>query len=582
MLTKLLVANRGEIAVRVLRACAEQGIESVAVHTAPDAGAMHVRLADEAVPVADYLDRDALLDAALRFGADAVHPGYGFLAEDAAFARAVGAAGLVFVGPPAEAVAAMGDKVVARELASAAGVPVLPAVTTSDPEAVRALGAEHGWPVLIKAAHGGGGRGMRLARGQAEVGTALTAATAEARSAFGDGTVYAERYLAGPRHVEVQVLADAHGTVAVLGDRDCSVQRRHQKLVEEAPAPDLADGMRAAMAAAACRLAGAVGYRGAGTVEFLVEGDSFYFLEMNTRIQVEHPVTELVFGVDLVHEQLRIAAGARLGPLPSLPRGHAVECRIVAEDPSNGFLPVAGQVRELTVPWAPGIRFDTGYEPGDTVPPQYDGLIAKLVAWGPSRSAALHRARTALAAVVVTGVPTTAPAAAAVLAHPGFTSGPVTTGWFEDVVAPTLAEEPEPAGAAREAGGAWIAGRFHRVPQQPRPGVEPGRLRDPAPQRGARSGPGRGRAAPRTAGTGDGRLISSAMQGVVSGIEVAVGERVTAGRIVARVEAMKLENPVHAATEGVVEAVCVRLGQAVAAGEILLVLAAATVDGTAS
>ncbi|MBW0118512.1 acetyl-CoA carboxylase biotin carboxylase subunit, partial [Pseudonocardia abyssalis] len=448
MLTKVLVANRGEIAVRIVRACAELGIASVAVHSDADAGALHARLADEAVALpgrtaaATYLDADVLLAAARATGADAVHPGYGFLAEDAGFAAAVEDAGLTYVGPPAGAVAAMGDKVSARALAVAAGVPVLPGVEGNlDAGQVRALGDAHGWPVVVKAAHGGGGRGMRVVAGPGDVEAALAAARSEARAAFGDGTVYAERYLTRPRHVEVQVLADHHGGVVWLGDRDCSVQRRHQKLVEEAPAPGLDAELRTAMGEAAVALARGVGYRGAGTVEFLVDDGRFHFLEFNTRIQVEHPVTEAVLGIDLVREQLLVAGGAPLsvpvsGPAP---RGHAVECRINAEDPARGFLPAAGTLRALHVPWLPGVRLDTGYEPGDAVPPDYDGLVAKLVVWGPTRDAALHRARAALAGTVVDGVPSTVPAAAAVLAHPDFAAGGVPTGWFEQVVVPSLA-----------------------------------------------------------------------------------------------------------------------------------------------
>lgn len=564
MLTRVLVANRGEIAVRIVRACAELGIASVAVHSDPDAGALHVRLADEAVALpgraaADtYLDADALLAAAARTGADAVHPGYGFLAEDAAFAAAVGQAGLAYVGPTADAVAAMGDKVSARALAVAAGVPVLPAAEEDDLDADRviALGRAHGWPVVVKAARGGGGRGMRVVTGPGEVADALTAARSEARSAFGDGTVYAEKYLARPRHVEVQVLADHHCAVVWLGDRDCSVQRRHQKLVEEAPAPGLDDGLRAAMGEAAVALARKVGYRGAGTVEFLVDSGRFHFLEMNTRIQVEHPVTEAVLGVDLVREQLLIAGGAPLSVTESgpAPRGHAVECRIVAED--GNLLPAAGILRALHVPSLPGVRLDSGYEAGDTVPPDYDGLVAKLVVWGPTRGVALHRARAALAGTLVEGVPTTVPAAAAVLAHPDFVAGGVPTGWFEQELRPHLPSAPEPPEQ-----GAWICGRFHRIPA---PGPDTA-----APRRAARPATERRRTG---AAAGDRRVLSP-MQGTVVAVDVAAGGAVTAGAVVVRVEAMKMENPVRAAVDGTVETVCVRVGQIVAAGEPLLVLA---------
>ncbi|MDQ4118225.1 MAG: ATP-grasp domain-containing protein, partial [Actinomycetota bacterium] len=463
----LLVANRGEIAVRIVRTCAELGIRSVAVHSDADAAAQHVRLSDEAVRLpgtaaADtYLDADRIVDAAMRTGADAVHPGYGFLSESAEFAAAVGNAGLTFVGPPPEAIEALGDKTRARALARAAGVPVVPGTTDVTPAAVAALGAETGWPLLVKAARGGGGRGMRIITGPDSVAEAVAAARAEASAAFGDDTVHVERSLPAPRHVEVQVLADTHGTVLALGDRDCSVQRRHQKLVEEAPAPGLAPAVRTSLADAAVRLAREAGYVGAGTVEFLVRGNEFYFLEANTRIQVEHPVTELVLGVDLVREQLRVAAGEWI-TAPGPARGHAVECRINAEDPAAGFAPAPGTLTALAVPWLPGLRFDAGYEAGDAVPPYYDGLVGKLMAWGPSREAALHRLRAALAATTVAGVRTSLPAARAVIDHPDFAAGGVSTSWFDAEIVPGLdSADPGPAGAV------VVGGRVYRVPRPP-------------------------------------------------------------------------------------------------------------------
>lgn len=571
MLQKVLVANRGEIAVRIFRTCAELGIATVAVFSDPDAGALHVRLADEAIALpgssADktYLDAGLIVAAALSAGADAVHPGYGFLSEDADFADRVGAAGLTYVGPPSGVVAALGDKVSARALAVAAGVPVLPAVATGiagdllDAPAVTELGGQYGWPVLVKAAHGGGGRGMRRVAGPSEVAAALAGAGSEAQAAFGDGTVYAERFLTAPRHIEVQLLADSHGRVAALGDRDCSVQRRHQKLVEEAPAPGLDHDLRTALADAAVRLARSAGYRGAGTVEFLVQDGQFHFLEMNTRIQVEHPVTEAVLGIDLVREQLLIAGGAALTPPDGQPRGHAIECRIVAEDPTRDFLPVPGRLDVLRVPLLPGVRLDSGYEAGDVVPPDYDGLVAKLVVWGPDRDSALRRARAALAGITVAGIPTTLSAAAAVLAHPDFAAGGVSTGWFADVIAPELSVDA----AASDEGGAWINGRFHRIPAAPT--VSSDRVSRRSLQPAVTRRPG--------TAAGDGRLVTSPMQGTVLTVETEVGEEVAPGRVVARIEAMKMENAVQATVAGVVEAIRVQPGQSVAAGDVLLVVA---------
>ncbi|MCE3554660.1 ATP-grasp domain-containing protein [Pseudonocardia sp. RS11V-5] len=563
---KVLVANRGEIAVRIVRTCAELGIASVAVHSDADAAALHVRLADEAVGLpgvaaADtYLDAGLLVDAALRSGADAVHPGYGFLAESAGFAAAVEKAGLVFVGPPASAVEVLGDKSRARALAEAVGVPVVPGSTEVSPEAVRALGAAVGWPLVVKAARGGGGRGMRVIPGPEQVEEAVTAARSEARAAFGDDTVHVERFLPAPRHVEVQVLADTHGTVLALGDRDCSVQRRHQKLVEEAPAPGLDAGVRSALADAAVRLAREAGYVGAGTVEFLVQDGEFWFLEANTRIQVEHPVTELVLGVDLVREQLRVAAGEALeeaGPT----RGHAVECRINAEDPGAGFVPAPGRLSALSVPWGPGVRFDGGYEAGDTVPPDYDSLVGKLLAWGPTREIALHRLRGALARTVVAGVSTTVPAAVAVLGHPDFVRGGVPTSWFDAVVAPDLAGPaerpcpgPEPDDEAADAA-VVVAGRRYRVPRPAGPGAVPVRRRT-----GSRA------SAPRRVVRTEGPDLVSPMRGTVTAVFVAPGDRVAAGRTLVTIEAMKMEHPLRAAADAVVEQVLVRAGDGVAPG----------------
>jgi acetyl-CoA carboxylase biotin carboxylase subunit len=413
---RVLIANRGEIALRIIRACHEEGLEAVAVYSAADSGSPHVRAADLAIaigppsPSQSYLSIERLLAAALASGADAVHPGYGFLAERAAFVEAVEAAGLVFVGPPAEAIRAMGDKTEARRRMEAAGVPIVPgaAPPANDSHAARTAADRLGYPVMVKAAAGGGGKGMRLVRGPEALDPGLDAARSEALKAFGDASVYLEKFIEAPRHIEIQVLADHERTIH-LGERECSIQRRHQKLVEEAPSVAVSAELRERMGTAAVAAARVVGYRSAGTCEFLVTGDgSYYFLEMNTRIQVEHPVTELVYGVDLVREQLRIAAGLpmRIHSSGLAPRGWAIECRITSEDPGNNFLPSTGRIEYLRPPAGPGIRWDSGVETGDEVTLYYDSMLAKLIVWAPDRSQALTRMRRALEELVVTGVAT--------------------------------------------------------------------------------------------------------------------------------------------------------------------------------
>ncbi|MCS7051287.1 MAG: acetyl-CoA carboxylase biotin carboxylase subunit, partial [Thermomicrobium sp.] len=401
MFRKLLVANRGEIAIRVMRACRELGIGTVAVYSEADAQARHVRYADEAVcigPAAasrSYLNIDAIIAAARQTGAEAIHPGYGFLAENAEFSRACRQAGIVFVGPSPEAIALMGDKAEARKLADSVGVPVVPGTPDKVTSAEALVFADRiGFPVMVKAAAGGGGRGIRVVHGREELEHALQVAAQEAHAAFGDGALYLEKYLERPRHVEVQVLADHHGTVLHLFERECSIQRRRQKLWEEAPSPALTPGLRAQICEAAVRLARAAGYTNAGTLEFLVDrGGSFYFLEMNTRVQVEHPITELVTGIDIVKEQIRIAAGERLPWRQEdiTIHGHAIEFRINAEDPALGFFPSPGVIERLDLPAGPGIRCDFGFGPGDEVPPYYDSLIGKLIVWGRDRAEALAR-----------------------------------------------------------------------------------------------------------------------------------------------------------------------------------------------
>ena len=442
MFAKVLIANRGEIAVRVIRACRELGVRTVAVYSDADVAAVHVRLADEAVHIGgsraadSYLRTDALLAAARRTGAEAIHPGYGFLSERASFARAVRDAHLVWIGPPAEAIEALGSKTAARTLAERAGVPVVPG--TMEPlqtaeEAAR-VAERFGYPILLKAAAGGGGKGMRVVRTAGELASSLAAAQREARAAFGDDAVYVEKFVDGPRHIEIQVLADTHGTICTLGERECSVQRRHQKIIEEAPSVAVSDALRQAMGETAIRAARAAGYVNAGTCEFLLDRDGrFYFLEMNTRIQVEHPVTELVTGIDLVQWQLRVAAGERLPWAQDTiqPTGWAIECRITSEDPANGFLPSTGRVNYLRVPSGPGVRWDGGIEAGTDVGLFYDSLLAKLIVWAPTRDAAIARMQRALGELVITGVLTSRELHLRILADEDFRRGAIDIHWLE-------------------------------------------------------------------------------------------------------------------------------------------------------
>jgi len=455
---KVLIANRGEIAVRVIRACRELSIKTVAVFSEADRESLHVLLADEAVPIGpppaaeSYLVIDKLIAAARATGAEAVHPGYGFLAENAKFAEACLDAGLTFIGPPPAAIRAMGDKMAARRVAIKLGVPVVPGTeqpVSDDAEAAR-VAERVGYPVMVKAAMGGGGKGMRLVRAPGDLAGALRAARSEAGAAFGDAAVYIERYVEEPRHIEIQVLADAHGGLVYLGERECSIQRRHQKLVEESPSPFVTPEMRRRMGEAACRVAAAVGYVNAGTVEFLVDRErSFYFLEMNTRLQVEHPVTELVTGRDLVKDQLRIAAGEKLGfgQDDVALHGWAIGCRVNAEDPFAGFIPSPGTVVGLRAPGGPWVRDDTGVYAGCTIPRFYDTLMAKLIVWGPDRDAAIARMTRALGEYKVAGVQTTIPILERIIRHPDFVAGRLSTGFMERLLA---ADKPEGAGRHRK------------------------------------------------------------------------------------------------------------------------------------
>jgi acetyl-CoA/propionyl-CoA carboxylase biotin carboxyl carrier protein len=572
---KVLIANRGEIAVRVIRACRDAGLASVAVYADPDRDAPPARLADQAYALggqtaADtYLRIDKLLEVAGRAGADAVHPGYGFLAENAGFAEAVLAAGLAWIGPPPAAIRALGDKVTARQLAMRVGAPLVPGTAgpVSGPDQVVAFAERHGLPVAIKAAFGGGGRGLKVARTRAEIPAQFESATREAVAAFGRGECFVERYLDRPRHVEAQVLADRQGTVVVVGTRDCSLQRRHQKLVEEAPAPFLSPEQRATVHASAKAICAEAGYVGAGTVEYLVGADgTVSFLEVNTRLQVEHPVTEETTGVDLVREQFRIAAGEplRLTADPE-PRGHAIEFRINGEDPGRDFLPAPGTVTGLRLPAGPGVRVDAGIEPGSVVGGSFDSLLAKVIITGATRTEALERARRALAELAVDGLATVLPFHRLVVRDPAFTSEPFTvhTRWIETEwdgqVPPYAAAGPAgPEPAPRETVVVEVGGK---------------RLEVSLPAGfGAGAGNPGGRAAPRRRGGGShaaaagGETLTSPMQGTIVKVTASDGDQVAEGDPVIVLEAMKMEQPLTAHRSGVVSGLTAAVGDVVPPG----------------
>jgi acetyl-CoA/propionyl-CoA carboxylase biotin carboxyl carrier protein len=569
----LLVANRGEIAVRVIRAAHELGIRAIAVYGDGEHEAIHARLADEAWSIRStapipYLDIPAVIEIARRANADAIHPGYGFLAENPDFARACDAAGIVFVGPSADAIAAMGDKIEARRIAAAAGVPVVPGSDgpVASPSAALDWGAEHGYPVAVKASGGGGGRGFRVARGPEEMEAAFLGASGEAARSFANPEVYLERYLDDPRHIEVQLMADAQGRIIAVGDRDCSVQRRHQKLSEEAPAPGIPDGTRKAMAEAAVALARAVAYRGAGTVEFLLDaGGQFAFLEMNTRIQVEHPVTEMTTGIDLVREQILVAGGAPLsfGIEDVVPRGHAIECRINAEDPGKGFVPVPGTIARFRPPAGMGVRVDSAAESGSPIHPAYDSLIAKVVAWGRDRGEATARMRRALLELDVSGVPTTREFHLRLLDHPEWQHGAVTTTFLDrypEVLPPPA--EPFPTAELGDSTPFEIVAEVdgRRFDVRVHGDAKPASSAAPQPRPRVPSRPESGR-------SGDDTLLRSPIQGTVVRIAVAPGDSVVRGQTVCVVEAMKMENDVTAHRAGVLTTVAATPGMAVRVGD---------------
>jgi acetyl-CoA carboxylase biotin carboxylase subunit len=471
MFAKVLIANRGEIALRIIRACRELGVRSVAVHSDADARAPHVREADEAVNIGpapsaqSYLLGDTIIDVARRFGVQAIHPGYGFLSEREWFARAVRDAGLVWIGPAAETIASMGSKTAARTLAVDNDVPVVPGTTEAllDVGAARLAAAEFGYPILLKAAAGGGGKGMRVVRKESELESGLDAARREAKNAFGDDAVYVEKYIDGPRHVEIQILADTHGNVLSLGERECSVQRRHQKMVEESPGIAVSAELRREMGDTAVRMARAAGYVNAGTCEFLLDRDGrFYFLEMNTRLQVEHPVTELVTGIDLVEWQLRVAAGETLPFRQSdiVPRGWAIECRITSEDTANGFLPSTGRISYLHLPSGAGVRWDGGIETGSEVGLHYDPLLAKLIVWAPTRALAVERMHRALLELTIEGVETSRDFHLRLMEDAEFRRGDIEIQWLERRLPDlTTVKPPDEAAHAAAIAAALLADR---------------------------------------------------------------------------------------------------------------------------
>ena len=580
-LRKVLIANRGEIAVRVIRACRDAGMASVAVYADPDRNAPFTRLADEAfaldgsTPGDSYLAVDKLLDVAKRAGADSVHPGYGFLSENADFAQAVIDAGLVWIGPDPQAIRDLGDKVTARHIATRAGAPLVPG--TSEPVAgpadVIAFADEFGLPVAIKAAFGGGGRGLKVARTREEIPELFESAVREAVAAFGRGECFVERYLDKPRHVEAQVLADKHGNVIVVGTRDCSLQRRHQKLVEEAPAPFLSDEQRATIHASAKAICAEARYSGAGTVEYLVGTDgTISFLEVNTRLQVEHPVSEETAGLDLVREQFRIAAGERLGFTEDpAPRGHSIEFRINGEDAGRNFLPAPGTVTRWVSPEGPGVRVDSGVESGSVIGGAFDSLLAKVIVTGADRTQALERSRRVLDELVVEGMATVLPFHQAVVRDPAFVGDEhgfaVHTRWieteFDNTIPPyqgAAETEPEPA---RQTVVVEVGGRRLEVSLPGDLAIGGG-----APV-GAKAKP-RKRSGGKTAATVSGDAVAAPMQGTIVKVAVAEGQQVAAGELVVVLEAMKMENPVTAHKAGTVTALAVAPGDAVTQGAVLL------------
>ncbi|MGI5158931.1 acetyl/propionyl/methylcrotonyl-CoA carboxylase subunit alpha [Microbispora sp. CA-102843] len=580
---KVLIANRGEIAVRIARACADAGMSSVAVYADQDLDALHVRVADEAhalggqSPAETYLDIDKILSVAKKTGADAVHPGYGFLAENAGFAQAVLDAGLIWIGPPPSAITALGDKVQARHIAQRVGAPLV--AGTPDPvsgvEEVVAFAQQHGLPIAIKAAFGGGGRGLKVARTLEEIPDLYESAVREAVTAFGRGECFVERYLDRPRHVETQCLADTHGNVVVVSTRDCSLQRRHQKLVEEAPAPFLTGEQLDLLYSSSKAILAEAGYVGAGTCEFLVGQDgTISFLEVNTRLQVEHPVSEEVAGIDLVREMFRIADGQALGYDDPVLRGHSIEFRINAEDAGRNFLPAPGTITSMRVPSGPGVRLDGGYETGMSVPQAFDSLVAKLIVTGATRAQALERSRRALAEYEIGGMPTVLPFHRAVVDDPAFTGEPFTvhTRWIETEFANEIpayegaVEAAEPA--ERERITVEVGGKRLEVVLPAGLGTQnPGAAGGPGPARKATPRRSGGGAAKKAAASGD--SLVSPMQGTIVKVVVADGDTVESGDTIVVLEAMKMEQPLTAHKAGTVVGLSADMGATVAAGAVI-------------
>jgi acetyl-CoA/propionyl-CoA carboxylase, biotin carboxylase, biotin carboxyl carrier protein len=582
MLKKVLIANRGEIAVRVIRTCREMGIQTVAVYSDLDREALHVRLADEAYALGgqtaaeSYLNTEAILDAIKKSGADGVHPGYGFFSENTDFARAITALGVTFIGPPPEAIEVMGDKISSRLAAEKAGVNGVPgrSETLKSHKEIVDFGNKVGWPVAIKAAYGGGGRGMKVVASADQAKDALESAQREAQSYFGRSECYVERYLTWPRHIEMQVMADSHGNVIYLGERDCSAQRRHQKLVEESPAANFPDDVRRAMGEAAVKVSKACGYVNAGTVEFLFQDGEFYFLEMNTRLQVEHPVTELVTGLDLVEWQLRIAAGEQL-PLTQdqiQHNGHAIEVRINAEESANGrFTPSPGLITQFDQPSGPGVRLDAGYQAGDTVSQFYDNLIAKLVVWGDTREKARRRLLRAIEETRIEGVATTLPADVVILDSEDFINGTHSTKWVEERldfshIAPTATSASVQPGKVKKDVTAEVNGRRINVSLWVEESADDG---IPKPHSTAQKPRRQHQSA--AVGTGSG-TVPAPMQGTIVKVNVTVGQKVEPGETVCILEAMKMENTVLATKAGVIKSISVTTGDSVSPGDTICVI----------
>ena len=589
MLQKILIANRGEIAVRVIRAARELGIPTVAVYSELDRDSLHVRLADEAYALGgqtaaeSYINTDAMLDVIKRSGADSVHPGYGFFSENADFARAIAAMGVEFIGPPATAIDEMCDKVSSRLAAIRGGAPIVPGTTefAKGPEEIKAFGNEFGWPVCIKAAFGGGGRGMKVVQSEAEVDDAMASAQREAKSFFGRDEVYVERYLTWPRHVEIQLVGDKHGNCVWISSRDCSAQRRHQKLVEEAPAPGLPDGVEEAMGEAAVKAAKAVGYYGAGTVEFIFQDGDFFFLEMNTRLQVEHPVSEMITDIDLVEWQIRVASGEELpmtqAEVAAARRGHSIEIRINAEDVAEGkFLPSPGPITKLVAPDGFGVRFDSGYHTGDEISQYYDNLVGKLVVWGRTREVAIARTIRALDELVVEGVATTIPADLAILRHPDFLAVEHSTKWVEQTLdltgiggkaestAPESDDDADPL--VKRSTTVEVNGKRFDV-----------NMWVPETPMVAAAGAPAAKKKRHSSGSGGGGGVASGsveapMQGTIVKVLVEVGQAVEVGAGIVVLEAMKMENQINAEKAGTVKEIKVAAGDTVGGGDILAII----------